>query len=133
MVWVRGFFCVLTVVAKEKEARIKEGMLIMGMRPSVFWLGWAITAVITSLYVSILVIVSGACPAFFSRHLDFTQVPPGAYVVFAVSPVGLTIITVGVYTLSVITLVFFVYSVANRSNFGRCCHPHQLLQRLALA
>ncbi len=39
--------------------------------------------------------------------------------VFAVSPVGLTIITVGVYTLSVITLVFFVYSVANRSNFGR--------------
>lgn len=105
----------------------------MGMRPSVFWLGWAITAVITSLYVSILVIVSGACPAFFFRHFDFTQIPPGAYVVFAVSPVGLTIITVGVYTLSVITLVFFVYSVANRSNFGRCCHPHQPLQRLALA
>ena len=49
MVWVRGFFCVLTAGAKEKEARIKEGMLIMGMRPSVFWLGWAITAVITSL------------------------------------------------------------------------------------
>jgi hypothetical protein len=66
MVWVRGFFCVLTAGAKEKEARIKEGMLIMGMRPSVFWLGWAITAVITSLYVSILVIVSGACPVSFS-------------------------------------------------------------------
>lgn len=50
----------------------------------------------------------------------------GAYVVFAVSPVSLTIITVGVYTLSVITLVFFVYSVANRSNFGRCSSPCQL-------
>jgi hypothetical protein len=129
MDWVRSFFCVLTVVTKEKEARIKEGMLIMGMRPSVFWLGWAITAVITSLYVSILVIIAGACPGLLSffRLFDVTQISPGAYVVFAVSPVGLTIITVGVYTLSVITLVFFVYSVANRSNFGRCCHPLQLI------
>jgi hypothetical protein len=50
------------VVGQEKEARIKEGMLIMGMRPSVFWSGWAVTAVITSLYVSILVILAGAPP-----------------------------------------------------------------------
>jgi hypothetical protein len=57
---------------------------------------------------------------------NFHLSPPasaGAYVVFAVSPISLTIVTVGVYTLSVITLVFFVYSVANRSNFGRCSRP----------
>jgi hypothetical protein len=38
----------------------------MGMRPSVFWTGWAITAVITSLYVSLLVIASGNLCAFLS-------------------------------------------------------------------
>ena len=95
-------------------------MLIMGMRPSVFWLGWAVTAVISSLYVSMLVIISGSyltLPPFIRAICHYL---PGAYVVFAVSPVSLTVITVGVYTLSVITLVFFVYSVANRSNFGRC-------------
>jgi hypothetical protein len=113
-------FSLLTPRYQEKEARIKEGMLIMGMRPSVFWLGWAVTAVVSSLYVSILVILSGsylASPSFFGAICHH---PPGAYVVFAVSPVSLTVVTVGVYTLSVITLVFFVYSVANRSNFGRC-------------
>jgi hypothetical protein len=56
----------LTTAVQEKEARIKEGMLIMGMRPSVFWTGWAITAVITSLYVSLLVIASGNLCAFLS-------------------------------------------------------------------
>ena len=61
-----------------------------------------------------------------SSTSNFHLSPPasaGAYVVFAVSPISLTIVTVGVYTLSVITLVFFVYSVANRSNFGRCSRP----------
>jgi hypothetical protein len=114
---------------KEKEARIKEGMLIMGMRPSVFWLGWAITAVITSLYVSILVILSGACLTKVNARFN-SHTMPGVYVVFAVSPVGLTIITVGVYTLSVITLVFFVYSVANRSNFGRHRPAHNRIHCL---
>ncbi len=95
----------------------------MGMRPSVFWTGWAVTAVVTSLYVSILVIISGVHKALMSFYRQLIIGSLGTYVVFAVSPVGLIIVTVGCYTLSVITLVFFVYSVANRSNFGRCGHP----------
>ena len=64
-------FSLLIPRHQEKEARIKEGMLIMGMRPSVFWLGWAVTALVSSLYVSILVIISGSflAPPSFIRAI----------------------------------------------------------------
>ena len=47
----------------------------MGMRPSVFWLGWAVTAVITSLYVSILVIVAGTALSSFIFITHHPQAP----------------------------------------------------------
>jgi hypothetical protein len=89
------------------QVKIKELMLIMGFRPKLFWLGWALSAFVFALPMSILTMVVGAFT--FWRHVS------AVFYVF----------TVLGFVFAGITFCFMMYSVFNKAIYGSCIIPHQ--------
>ncbi|XP_059141166.1 ABC-type organic anion transporter ABCA8B-like isoform X1 [Physella acuta] len=63
-------FLAVNIVA-EKEKKIKEGMLMMGLRTSVFWLSWALIYLVMVLLASALMIALIVGCEFFQRSNMF--------------------------------------------------------------
>lgn len=49
----------LNEIATEKEKKLRMGMQLMGLRSSVYWLVWNITALVLSLLVTLILIGTG--------------------------------------------------------------------------
>ena len=47
----------ITFLVEEKETKVKEGMLMMGLHPSVFWACWGLTYVIVDAVISLIVTI----------------------------------------------------------------------------
>ncbi|XP_041361874.1 cholesterol transporter ABCA5-like [Gigantopelta aegis] len=61
-----NFLCVNLVA--EKEKKIREGMKMMGLRDSVWWLSWTIVYVVVILFVTVLVVIITMVTSFFSNN-----------------------------------------------------------------
>ena len=67
------------VFVEEKETRIREGMTMMGLRPSALWLSWLITyaLIFTVMSLTIVVITSNSVykvTTFYELPISFTRV-----------------------------------------------------------
>lgn len=58
IIYLIPFLYVTSKIASEKESKVKEGMKMMGLRDSMYYLSWIITyfflSLITSLFVTIV-------------------------------------------------------------------------------
>ncbi|XP_041378992.1 cholesterol transporter ABCA5-like isoform X2 [Gigantopelta aegis] len=64
-----NFLCVNLVA--EKEKKIREGMKMMGLRDSVWWLSWALVYLFVILFVTIIVVVIAMASSFFRNESLF--------------------------------------------------------------
>ncbi|KAK7506564.1 hypothetical protein BaRGS_00002039, partial [Batillaria attramentaria] len=83
-------FLTVNLVA-EKEKKIREGMLMMGLRNSVFWLSWSLVYFVLILVVTIIVTVIAVAAKFFENS--------NAFLLFAM---------LMLYGLSIIALAFLL-------------------------
>lgn len=44
--WIYSVAVIVKGVVQEKEARLKETVRIMGLRPAIYWLSWAVSSVL---------------------------------------------------------------------------------------
>eukprot|EP00357_Protocruzia_adherens_P001361 CAMPEP_0115019368 /NCGR_PEP_ID=MMETSP0216-20121206/29400_1 /TAXON_ID=223996 /ORGANISM="Protocruzia adherens, Strain Boccale" /LENGTH=942 /DNA_ID=CAMNT_0002390821 /DNA_START=13 /DNA_END=2841 /DNA_ORIENTATION=- len=66
------FVITLTEMVREKEMRLRQGLTVMGMTQTAYWLSWACTAICWALVVSVVLILSGmACEFDFFLKTPF--------------------------------------------------------------
>jgi len=93
--------CVCSLLSNlviEKESKIKESLVIIGMKKSTFWLSWAIT-------YSIIIIISSSIATFVMRYLR----------IFFSIHWSIILITMILYGLSCICISFVLSTVINKS------------------
>jgi len=91
-------------VVEEKESRMKETMLILGVHPTVLWLSWVLTAYITFTLIAVLVTLV--------IHASFLPS----------SSTGLLFLYIWLFTASVIGFSFFVASFFSKAKVS-CAPP----------
>ncbi|XP_041362811.1 ABC transporter A family member 1-like isoform X2 [Gigantopelta aegis] len=64
-----NFLCVDLVA--EKERKIREGMKMMGLRDSVWWLSWALIYMVVILFVTVVVVIIAFASSFFKTESLF--------------------------------------------------------------
>ncbi|KAJ3027215.1 ATP-binding cassette sub- A member 5, partial [Rhizophlyctis rosea] len=96
----------LTHVAEEKERKIKEGMMMMGLRPAAFWAGWMVTYMGITLFVTVIVLIVTI-----------------AIKVFQYSNAFLILLIMYSYTLSTIALSFPITAFFNKAKMANLIGP----------
>lgn len=105
------FIILLNQIVHEKETKLRQGMNIMGLSDSMFWLSWFITAEILFAIVAVLVILAGV----IARFEFFTNVSLGvnflAFFLFssAMTPVIFICSTIVSTTKQANLLGFFIF------------------------
>lgn len=46
LAWIYSVAMIIKGIVAEKEARLKETVRIMGLRPAIYWLSWAVSSVL---------------------------------------------------------------------------------------
>jgi ABC-type multidrug transport system ATPase subunit len=70
LIFLAPLMLIVTYLVKEKEKGVKEGLIIAGVHPSIFWLSWEI------IYAVIVLVVSIIITAFFLVAKCFDNVNP---------------------------------------------------------
>ncbi|KAJ3035426.1 ATP-binding cassette sub- A member 5 [Rhizophlyctis rosea] len=100
----------ITAIAEEKEKKIKEGMMMMGLRHSSFWAGWGITYAVISLVLTLVILIVSV-----------------AIKIFHYSNIFLIFLCMYFFTLSTVTLAFPVTAFFNKARIASLIGPFATL------
>ncbi|KAJ3158551.1 ATP-binding cassette sub- A member 5 [Geranomyces michiganensis] len=105
--FLQFFISVLQSVTLEKEKKIKETMLMMGLRPSVFWLSWALVYVVCIIPIVVLAAAGIA--------KSFKLLPHSNY--------GLILLILYLYCVSTVALAFTLSPFFSRTLIANIAAP----------
>jgi len=67
LIFIAPLMMIVTYLVKEKERKIKDGLLMAGVHPTIFWLSWEILYAILVLIVSLVIVIFFICTKTFSN------------------------------------------------------------------
>uniref|UniRef100_A0AAQ5X1S9 P-type phospholipid transporter n=1 Tax=Amphiprion ocellaris TaxID=80972 RepID=A0AAQ5X1S9_AMPOC len=104
LAWLYSVAMIVKSIVSEKEARLKETVMIMGLRSGIYWLSWAVSSVLPLVVSAILLTVL----LKYGKVLQYSD--PSVIFVFLL-----------VFCLATVTECFFISVFFSKANLAAAC------------